>query len=137
LVVSTDGATLYASSKDSNLYAINTDTGSKKWDFVTDEGSPSSPRLSKDNSMVYIGSDDRNLYAINTDDGSKKWQYTTGDLVEAAPTLTADGALVLVGSFDSYLYAIHVRCAFFDRNLYSRSAIELHAFAPLEALPCV
>jgi hypothetical protein len=26
-----------------------------------------------------------------------------------------------------------VRCAFFDRNLHSRSAIEVHAFAPLEA----
>jgi hypothetical protein len=25
----------------------------------------------------------------------------------------------------------------FDRNLHSRSAIEFHAFAPLEALPCV
>jgi chorismate synthase len=27
-------------------------------------------------------------------------------------------------------------CAFFDRNLHSRSAIWFHAFAPLEALPC-
>jgi hypothetical protein len=30
-----------------------------------------------------------------------------------------------------------VRCAFFDRSLHPRSAIELHAFAPLEALPGV
>jgi hypothetical protein len=29
------------------------------------------------------------------------------------------------------------RCAFFDRDLHARSAIEFHAFAPLEALPCV
>jgi hypothetical protein len=29
------------------------------------------------------------------------------------------------------------RCAFFDRNLHSRSAIGSHAFAPLEARPCV
>jgi hypothetical protein len=30
-----------------------------------------------------------------------------------------------------------VRCAVFSRNLYSRSAIELHAFASLEALSCL
>jgi hypothetical protein len=29
------------------------------------------------------------------------------------------------------------RCAFFDRYLRSRDAIEFHAFAPLEALACV
>ena len=29
-----------------------------------------------------------------------------------------------------------VRCAVFDGNLHSRSAIEFHAFAPLEALAC-
>jgi hypothetical protein len=29
------------------------------------------------------------------------------------------------------------RYAFFDRNLHARSAIVLHAFAPLEALSCV
>jgi hypothetical protein len=32
-------------------------------------------------------------------------------------------------------YANNVRCAFFGRNLHSGSAVQLHAFAPLEALP--
>jgi hypothetical protein len=30
-----------------------------------------------------------------------------------------------------------VRCAFFDRGVHSRSAVEFHAFAPIEVLPCV
>jgi hypothetical protein len=31
----------------------------------------------------------------------------------------------------------HARCAFFDRDLHSRMPFECHAFASLEALPCV
>jgi hypothetical protein len=30
-----------------------------------------------------------------------------------------------------------VRCSFFDKRFALEAAIEFHAFAPLEALPCV
>jgi hypothetical protein len=40
-------------------------------------------------------------------------------------------------TFSGALMGETLRCTFFDRRLHSRMAIEFHAFAPLEALPCV
>jgi len=42
------------------------------------------------------------------------------------------------GSLLTSIMEDDVRCAFFfDRNFHSRMPLEFHAFAPLEALPCL
>ena len=56
---------------------------------------------------------------------SSRW---TGGVNLTALRMAEDRAY---GSFHALVW-----CSFFDRNLHSRSAIEFHAFAPLEALPC-
>ena len=101
-VIDTDG-TIYIGSKDSYLYAINSD-GTIKWKFQT--GSTikySTPAIGSDGT-IYVGSNDHYLYAINSN-GTLKWKLQTGGYV-SSPAIGTDGT-IYVGNFDSYLYAIN------------------------------
>jgi outer membrane protein assembly factor BamB len=101
-VIGSDG-TIYVSSQDYKLYAINQD-GSQKWNFTTNGPVHSSPAISSDGT-IYVGSQDHNLYAINPD-GTQKWIFTTGGGVDSSPIISSDGT-IYVGSFDNKLYAIN------------------------------
>jgi len=100
--ISSDG-TVYASSDEGYLYAINPD-GSLKWKFKTKGVVWSSPAIAQDGT-IYVGSDDNYLYAINPD-GSLKWKFKTGNMVVSSPAIAQDGT-IYVGSYDDYLYAIN------------------------------
>ena len=68
-----DGETLYISSFDKKLYALNAATGEKKWEpFETGGAIASAPAVY--NNTVYFGSFDRYLYAVDAGDGSLKWK---------------------------------------------------------------
>jgi outer membrane protein assembly factor BamB len=54
---------VYFGSFDSDVYAIQANTGAKRWNYTTGGPIPSSPIVA--NGLVYIGSYDGNLYAIN------------------------------------------------------------------------
>ncbi|MBV1759047.1 MAG: PQQ-binding-like beta-propeller repeat protein [Dethiosulfatibacter sp.] len=53
---------VYIGSRDSYLYAIDSNTGQEKWKFKTDDMIDSSPAIA--DGVVYIGSMDSYLYAI-------------------------------------------------------------------------
>ena len=92
--------TIYAGSKDRNLYAINPD-GTKKWAFKTGAAVYSSPTIGSDD-IIYVGSD--KFYAINSD-GSKKWAFITAN-IDSSPAIGLDG-IIYVGSDDN-LSLIHI-----------------------------
>ena len=69
--LSPDGSAVYAVSKDGNLYAVDTASGTEKWIFpiVTDAAdSPanvtSSPVVDPNTGFIYVGSDDTNVYSL-------------------------------------------------------------------------
>ena len=93
--------TIYVTSKDANLYAIDPD-GSKKWEFATLSWVYSSPGIGADGT-IYVGSWSK-LYAINPD-GSEKWAFIESR-IDSSPAIGADGA-IYVGSNDNKLYAIN------------------------------
>ena len=95
--------TIYAGSKDRNLYAINPD-GTKKWEFITGRWVVSSPKIASDGT-IYVGSYDDNLYAINPD-GTKKWEFKTNGNVRSSPEVSSNGT-IYVGSWDNNIYAIN------------------------------
>jgi hypothetical protein len=71
-------------SNDSILYAVDTITKTKKWEYNVSQGVPQScPALSSDEETVYFTFDDNfsgtpgYLYAINTVDGTLKWRFAT------------------------------------------------------------
>ena len=102
--ISSDG-TLYFGSWDDKLYALNSQTGVKLWEFETGANVSSSAIIGSDGT-VYFGSDDDKLYALNGQTGVKVWEFTAGSDVYSSPAIGADGT-VYVGSKDKKLHAIN------------------------------
>ena len=99
--------TVYITSEDHNLYALNPATGTVKWSFATGSAIAASPAVNMDGT-IYVGSWDGKLYAL-TDNGSSyalKWWYATGGAINSSPVISADGTTVYVGSMDQNLYAL-------------------------------
>lgn len=96
---------VYFGSLDHNVYALNANDGSLRWNYATGDAVTSTPAIV--NGVVYVGSFDNNVYALNAGDGSRRWSYYTGGL-SFSPTV-ANG-VVYVGSTSSTggnLYAIN------------------------------
>jgi len=53
---------VYVGSFDTNVYALNAETGTKLWSYTTGSVVFSSPAVA--NGVVYVGSDDGNVYAF-------------------------------------------------------------------------
>ncbi len=72
-----DGNTLYITSFDKKLYALDAMTGLPKWEkpFETGGAIVSTPLVY--NNTVYIGSFDRYVYAVDATDGSLRWRSET------------------------------------------------------------
>jgi outer membrane protein assembly factor BamB len=67
-----DGGTVYVTSLDNRLYALDTTDGSERWQFEAGGAIISTP-LVYDN-IVYVGSFDGHFYAVNAADGSLRWR---------------------------------------------------------------
>jgi len=120
------GGTLYVGSNDSNLYAIDAESGTEKWRFKTGSRVTSSPAVAK--GTVYFGSWDGNFYAVDSASGQQKWKFKTGgerrfaathlhgavptgesqpdpfDFYLSSPAVVQD--MVFFGSGDGYVYAL-------------------------------
>jgi outer membrane protein assembly factor BamB len=103
--------TVYFGSSDGNLYAVNANTGKKKWAFKTNGIVHTSPALYK--GKVYFGSWDTYLYALDAHTGKLQWKFKTGEQpvyhllegIQSSPTC-ADGILYF-GSRDGFFYALN------------------------------
>jgi eukaryotic-like serine/threonine-protein kinase len=58
------------------FYALDCNSGKKKWEYITNGVIHSSPAYS--DSTVFFGSWDSYLYALNSVNGSLKWKFKTG-----------------------------------------------------------
>jgi outer membrane protein assembly factor BamB len=121
--LSADGATLFVSSDDWFVSALNTIDGSRRWRFGKAALESTSPTLSSDGAALFIGLGSgacnhppppysparcqNTVQALYTTDGSLLWQYSTSDFVHTSPTLSADGTKLFVGSVDNTLSALH------------------------------
>jgi outer membrane protein assembly factor BamB len=102
----------YFGSSDSNVYALDIETGEKIWSYKTGGNIHSSPSLYK-NSLL-VGSWDSKLYCLNAKTGSENWTYTTGiDTatyiflgIQASPSV--ENGIAYIGSRDAKQYAFNV-----------------------------
>ena len=97
---------VYVGSLDSNVYAVNSSTGNKIWNYATGTAGDvieSTPAV--DNSVVYAGSSDGNIYALNASTGSKIWSYQTGQEIDSSPTVAS--GIIYAGSYDGIMYALN------------------------------
>ena len=97
--------TVYVTSTDGRLYALDARTGSKKWDFRVDGFSAiaTSPLFWKN--TVFFGARDSYLYAIDAKTGKQRWRFRTGNYIDSSPILHGD--TLFFGDFDGNFYAIN------------------------------
>jgi len=87
------GDTLYVSSLDGKLYALNLLTGKKRWTFPTKGQFVGSPIL--DEGTLYVASTDHNLYAVDPANGRLRWHCDTEVPLFATPS--ASKSIVCIG----------------------------------------
>ena len=100
--LSHDESVLYFGSWDNNVYAVNTVTGAKVWEFATGSLVIASPSIDASGNL-FFGSSDGFFYSLDPN-GNLRWQYYVGEEMDSSPTVSEDGS-VYVGAFDGLLYA--------------------------------
>ncbi|MDP7012091.1 MAG: PQQ-binding-like beta-propeller repeat protein, partial [Verrucomicrobiota bacterium] len=85
--------TVYVSSSDNRLYALDGVSGAKKWEFKKGLNlMPSSPAIGIDGT-VYFGSKNGNVYALDGRTGHEKWKFITEEGAFTSPAIGADGTV--------------------------------------------
>lgn len=102
LSTSPDGATVYATSSDGRVYAINATNGTLRW--KTSAVSSIYNCAVADDGTVYVGSTNGKLYAF-APNGTQKWAFQTQSKITCAPAIAPDGTIYF-GSQDMNLYAV-------------------------------
>jgi outer membrane protein assembly factor BamB len=102
LSMSADGSTIYAVSADGRVYAVNSSSGTLKWN--TSAISCSYNCAVAHDGTIYVGSSSGTLYAFASD-GAQKWTFATQSKVTCAPAIAKDGTIYFA-SQDMNLYAL-------------------------------
>ena len=121
------GDNVYFGSSDSNVYALNINTGKQVWKFKTEGSVHSSPAISE-NSLV-IGSWDGKVYCLNVVTGTEKWVFKTDQDfenyiwlgVQASPSI--ENGVVYIGSRDAKFYALELESgkSIWEKDAFDRS----------------
>jgi len=101
--VSHDGR-VFIGSYDTNVWALDLETGEMAWKFHTEGGIASSPAVDHSAGLVMFGSEDHTFNAVNCQTGRIVWTYTTQDRIRSSPVIAMDH--VFFGSDDGHLYAL-------------------------------
>ncbi|MET8453488.1 serine/threonine-protein kinase [Streptomyces sp. NPDC005209] len=102
--------TVYISSDDRKVHALDAATGNPRWAFgtsgiwtlISSTASSSSPAVV--DGTVYVGSSGRKVYALDAATGNPRWAHTTGGETGSSPAVV-DGT-VYIGSLDEKVYAL-------------------------------
>lgn len=96
------GDTLYVSSLDGRVYALDREKGKKRWTFSPPQMRGqflASPVV--EGNLLYIGSTDHYVYAVNTTTGKAQWRFDTGSPVFATAAV-AQGVVCVGGNGKIY-----------------------------------
>jgi eukaryotic-like serine/threonine-protein kinase len=102
--------TVYFGSGDTNIYALDAETGALKWKFKTGDVVHGSPAIA--DGVLLVGSWDSFFYALDASTGKEKWRFKTGEDpdihnqvgIQSSPAV-ANG-IVYFGCRDSNFYAV-------------------------------
>ncbi len=98
------GDTVYVTSIDRNIYALDAADGSEKWTHTLNGAGAGSAVLSADGERVYAGSFGNEIIALSAADGSDIWKAQASDWVWGAP-VEVDGILVY-GDISGNVFAV-------------------------------
>ncbi len=96
----------FVGSYDTNVWAVNVETGAFVWKYPTHGGIASSPIIDEGNRLVMFGSEDNSFYALDYRNGRISWSYATQDKIRGTAHVAPDVDAVFFGSDDGHLYAL-------------------------------
>jgi outer membrane protein assembly factor BamB len=98
-------STIYLTSLDHHVYALETETGRELWTIELDGAMAGTPVLSPDQKTLFVGNFDYDLYALDAANGDIRWRIGAENWVWGRPVL-ADEKLFF-GDLAGYLYAVN------------------------------
>lgn len=99
-------STIFAGCEDHHLYALDAETGRKRWRFEVNGVIDAAPTVA--DGRVYVPSEGGRLYVLSISDGTVEWTFERGTSVGTSPAIAGGTAYVTTGpSAESvYLYAL-------------------------------
>jgi eukaryotic-like serine/threonine-protein kinase len=104
------GGAVYFGSGDTNIYALDLESGKLKWKFKTGDVVHASPAIA--DGVLFVGSWDSYFYALDAATGTENWRFKTGEDHDIynqvgiqASAAVMDG-VVYFGCRDSNFYAV-------------------------------
>ena len=94
----------FIGSYDTNIWAIDLESGEFVWKYPTQGGIASSPVIDSSNQLVLFGSEDYTFNAIDYHSGRISWSYTTKGRIRSTARVAHDH--VFFGSDDGRIYAL-------------------------------
>ena len=94
--------TVYVTSLDSQLYALDLASGKLQWKYAALAESKASPAIA--NGVVYFGDESGAFHAVDATTGKRKWLFQTEAGVISSANFYQDR--VLFGSYDNHLYCL-------------------------------
>lgn len=94
----------FVGSYDTNVWAIERETGEFRWKYPTNAGIAVTPVVDEGNRLVMFGSEDYTFTALEYNTGRISWTYSTGDRIRSTARVAHDH--VFFGSDDGRVYAL-------------------------------
>jgi len=98
------GGMVYIGSYDTNVWAIDLESGEFVWKRATEGGIASSPIVAEDHKLVLFGSEDTTYQAVDYQNGRVNWTHLTNDKIRGTGRIAHGN--VFFGSDDGKLYAL-------------------------------
>ncbi len=93
-VVSPDGRTLYFDANKGGIYALDAQSGAKRWQFPV-YGSIYASSALDSRGVLYTATTIEQLYVVDSANGQELWDYDVKDEIWSAPSIRPDGTLVI------------------------------------------
>src|SRR5205823_12212689 len=93
-VLSADGRTIYFGANKGGVYALDTETGTKRWQFNV-YGSIYASSVLDASGVLYTATTIEHVYAVDSARGEQIWDYDAHNEVWSAPSIRPDGTLVI------------------------------------------
>lgn len=106
--LSPDGAALFASHGDGNVYALNATDGQVLWSFRCAGVPSATPAVTSDGSTVIITTAGGSVHGVHAANGTEAWTYFTGSGIAAGVTLNDDDSVAYFGNDNGYIFALAI-----------------------------
>ena len=108
-----DSGTLYVTSMDKHVYALDAETGKLQWKYPDQNSAPENPALggivgapALHKGVLYFSSFNNRLYALDVETHKILWRYTTENWVWGSPVVDDSTGYVIAADLNGNIFAI-------------------------------